>query len=82
LDVNDVIQEVLALTGPELHENRVLLETQLTKPLPLVLADRVQLQQVLLNLIMNGIDAMTVVTDRPRRLCSRSLASSEPRKIQ
>jgi PAS domain S-box-containing protein len=69
LDVNDVIQEVLALTGPELDEHRVLLETQLTKSLPLVLADRVQLQQVLLNLVMNGIDAMTVVTDRPRRLC-------------
>ena len=69
LDVNDVIQEVLALAGPELDENRVLLERQLTKPLPLALADRVQLQQVLLNLIMNGIDAMTVVTDRPRRLC-------------
>ena len=69
LDLNDVIQEVLALTGRELHENRVLLERQLTKPLPLVLADRVQLQQVLLNLIMNGIEAMTVVTDRPRRLC-------------
>ena len=69
LDVNDVIQEVLALTGPELDENRVLLERQLTKSLPLALADRVQLQQVLLNLIMNGIEAMTVVTDRPRRLC-------------
>jgi len=69
LDVNDVIHEVLALAGPELDENRVLLERQLTKPLPLALADRVQLQQVLLNLIMNGIEAMTVVTDRPRRLC-------------
>ncbi len=72
LDVNDIIQEVLALTGPELDENRVLLERQLTKPLPLVLGDRVQLQQVLLNLIMNGIEAMTAVTDRPRRLCLES----------
>ena len=59
LDINEVIQEVLALAGHELHENRVLLECQLTKTLPLVLADRVQLQQVLLNLIMNGIEAMT-----------------------
>src|SRR5215471_17771898 len=59
LDINEVIQEVLALARRELYENRVLLESQLTKPLPLVLADRVQLQQVLLNLIRNGIEAMT-----------------------
>ena len=68
LDINDVIQEVLALAGRELLNNRVLVECQLTKALPLVLADRVQLQQVLLNLIMNGIEAMIAVTDQPRSL--------------
>jgi C4-dicarboxylate-specific signal transduction histidine kinase len=68
LDINEVIQEVLALTGRELDENRVLLEGQLTKTLPLVLGDRVQLQQVLLNLIMNAIEGMTAVTNRPRLL--------------
>jgi PAS domain S-box-containing protein len=67
LDMNDVIQEVLALAGRELLENRVLVECRLTKALPLVLADRVQLQQVLLNLIMNGIEAMIAVTE-PRSL--------------
>jgi PAS domain S-box-containing protein len=67
LDINEVIQEALALTGRELLENRVLVECQLTKALPLVLADRVQLQQVLLNLIMNGIEAMIAVT-QPRSL--------------
>ena len=72
LDINDVIQEVLTLADRELHENRVLLERQLTKALPLVLADRVQMQQVLLNLIMNGIEAMTAVTNRPRSLCMQS----------
>jgi PAS domain S-box-containing protein len=72
LDINDVIQEVLALARRELSENRVLLELQLTKALPLVLADRVQLQQVLLNLIMNAIEAMTAVTDRRRMLCVQS----------
>jgi PAS domain S-box-containing protein len=72
LDVNEVIQEVLALTGRDLHENRVQIERQLTEPLPLVLADRVQLQQVLLNLILNGIEAMTAVTDRPRLLSVQS----------
>ncbi len=68
LDMNDVIQEVLALADRELYENRVRLERQLTEALPLVLADRVQMQQVLLNLIMNGIEAMIPVTDQPRAL--------------
>jgi PAS domain S-box-containing protein len=71
-DINEVIQEVLALAGRELYENQVLLERQLTTDLPLVLADRVQLQQVLLNLIMNGIEAMTAVTNRPRLLWVQS----------
>jgi PAS domain S-box-containing protein len=68
LPINEVIEEVLALAGREIYENRILLERQLTTALPLVLADRVQLQQVLLNLIMNGIEAMTAVTNRPRLL--------------
>lgn len=68
VDLNDVIREVLALAGRELYENRVRLEFRLTPALPLVLADRVQLQQVLLNLIMNGVEAMTTVDDQPRLL--------------
>jgi PAS domain S-box-containing protein len=65
VDINEVIQEVLALVGSELRKNRSSVERQLTKTLPLVTADRVELQQVLLNLIMNGIEAMAGVTDRP-----------------
>jgi len=72
LNINDVIQEVLALADRELYENRVRLERQLTKVLPLVSADRVQMQQVLLNLIMNGIESMAAVTNRPRSLCMQS----------
>ena len=72
LDMNEVIQEVLVLAGRELYENQVLLDQQLTTALPSVLADRVQLQQVLLNLIMNGIEAMATVTDRPRLLWVQS----------
>ena len=68
LDINEVIHEVLVLAGRELYENQVLPEHQLKTHLPSVLADRVQLQQVLLNLIMNGIEAMAAVTDRPRLL--------------
>jgi PAS domain S-box-containing protein len=68
LDINEVIQEVLVVAGRELLENGVLVDCQLSKALPLVLADRVQLQQVLLNLIMNGIEAMIAVTDQPHSL--------------
>jgi len=72
LDINQVIQEVLALAGHELQKNRVSLECQLTETLPRVRADRVQLQQVLLNLIMNGVEAMTGVTVQPRALSLES----------
>ena len=68
LDINEVIQEVLVLAGHELYENQVVLDNQLTADLPFVLADRVQLQQVLLNLIMNSIEASAAVTNRPRLL--------------
>ena len=68
LDINEVIQEVLVVAGRELLENQVLVDCQLSKALPLVLADRVQLQQVLLNLIMNGVEAMIAVTDQPHSL--------------
>ena len=72
LDINEVIQEVLVLAGRELDEHQVSLDHQLTTDLPFVSADRVQLQQVLLNLIMNSIEALTGVTNRPRLLSVRS----------
>jgi C4-dicarboxylate-specific signal transduction histidine kinase len=68
LDINEIVQEVLALAGRELCENRVLIECQFTKTLPRVFADRVQLQQIVLNLIRNAIEAMAAVTNRPRLL--------------
>jgi C4-dicarboxylate-specific signal transduction histidine kinase len=72
LDINEVIQDVLVLADRELYENQVLVDRQLTTKLPYVLADRVQLQQVVLNLIMNGIEALNAVTDRPRFLWVQS----------
>jgi PAS domain S-box-containing protein len=68
LDVNELIQEVLALTNHEFSEHEVRLERELTNALPPVLGDRVQLQQVLLNLFMNAAEAMAAVTNRPRIL--------------
>lgn len=72
VDMNEIIQEVLGLTARELFENRVQIERQLTEPIPPVSGDRVQLQQILLNLIMNGIEAMVAVTNRPRSLWVQS----------
>jgi len=72
LDINEVMQEVLVLAGRELDENQVLVDHKLATDLPFVLADRVQLQQVLLNLIMNGIEALIAVTNRPRLLWVQS----------
>jgi len=72
LEVNEVIQEVVGLIQSEIQKNGVVLQMELAADLPRVLGDRVQLQQVILNLMMNGIDAMSAVTDRSRELLIRS----------
>jgi PAS domain S-box-containing protein len=82
LDINEVIQEVTRLLRHELTRNRVSLRTDLAPDLPYVLGDRVQLQQVMLNLIMNGIDAMSMITDRPRELLIKSAKHSDGVLIQ
>jgi PAS domain S-box-containing protein len=68
LNINEAIQEVIALTQTEVERNGIRLQTQLAGHLPLVPADRVQLQQVIMNLIVNAIEAMAGVGDRPREL--------------
>jgi C4-dicarboxylate-specific signal transduction histidine kinase len=68
LDLNEAVREVAALAQGEARRKRVELRMELADDLPPVLGDRVQLQQVLLNLVMNGIDAMNAVGDRPREL--------------
>jgi C4-dicarboxylate-specific signal transduction histidine kinase len=82
LDINQVIHEVARLLRHELTRSRVSLRTDLAPDLPYVLGDRVQLQQVMLNLIMNGIDAMSMITDRPRELLIQSAKHSEGVLIQ
>ena len=68
LDINETILEVIALAHYQLRRSAILLETRLGRYLPLVRCDRVQLQQVLLNLIINAIEAMSGVKERPREL--------------
>ena len=68
LDVNNVVRQVFDLLRSELQKNEVVVEYELSPELPRVLGDEVQLQQVILNLVMNAIDAMSLVTDRPRSL--------------
>jgi PAS domain S-box-containing protein len=72
LDVNDAINDVVALLQRELSAHRVWLKLDLGADLPKVFADRVQLQQVVMNLIMNGAEAMQEIADRPRILTIRS----------
>jgi signal transduction histidine kinase len=72
LNINDVVREVIALLQRELASHRVSLQMELASALPMTLGDRVQLQQVIINLVMNGIEAMQPVTDRSRELAIRS----------
>ena len=71
LDFNDQVREVLRIANSEARRYGVSVRTELA-PLPPVRGDRVQLQQVILNLVMNGIEAMKDVMDRPRELLIRS----------
>ena len=80
LDINTVIGEVIALVLRELDSHLVSLRTELAPALPTILGDRVQLQQVIINLVMNGIEAMEPVMDRPRELVIRS-GQGETRRV-
>ena len=72
VDLNEATREVIALSRSELERNRVITRTELADQLPLVTGDRVQLQQVIINLLRNGSDAMSEVDDRPRELLFRT----------
>jgi len=72
LDINNTIREIVELTQSEVARREASLHTELAANLPAVMGDRVQLQQVLLNLIINALDAMKALTDRPRVVCIRS----------
>ena len=72
LDLNGAAREVIALSLSDLHRRRVTLRAELVDDLPLVTGDRVQLQQVILNLLLNAAEAMSPIEDRPRQLLIRS----------
>jgi PAS domain S-box-containing protein len=77
LNINDVIREVVVLVQRELISNQVSLRVELAPDLPMILGDRVQLQQVIINLAMNGIEAMQPVADRQRELVIRSYHNNQ-----
>jgi C4-dicarboxylate-specific signal transduction histidine kinase len=75
--LNEVIEETVALVDRQASRNNVSVELELMPDLPVVFGDRIQLQQVILNLMINAVEAVTGVTDRPRRLLIRSQARSD-----
>jgi PAS domain S-box-containing protein len=81
VDVNELIGDVLVLVHGELEKCRVQTHTELTVDLAPILGDRIQLQQVVLNLIMNGIESLTTITGRPRTLHIRSKIDQPGRVI-
>ena len=72
LDLDDILREVIALARGEVNRNHVSLQTQFSEELPLVRGDRIQLQQVILNLVMNGIEAMSGVNEGTHELLIHS----------
>jgi signal transduction histidine kinase len=72
LNLNEILNETLTLVQHDLLSSRVALRLEQVSAPPIILADKVQLQQVILNLVINGIEAMQPITDRPRELVIRS----------
>jgi len=82
LDINKIIQEVISLLRNELARNHVTLRIDFASNLPHVTGDPVQLQQVLINLVVNAIEAMRTSTDRPRKLLIRSAKNADGILVQ
>ena len=77
MDVNAAIREVIEFTRTEAAKNGVLVQTYLAEGLPLVSGDRVELQQVILNLIINALEAMSEMNDGPRELRELLITTSK-----
>jgi signal transduction histidine kinase len=79
LDLNEATREVIALSSNDLQRNRIIRQSELADDLPIVTGDRIQLQQVILNLLRNASDATVDVHDRPRQLLIRTERESADR---
>jgi len=79
LDMNDVTRDVIALSLGDLQRNRIVLQSEFADNLPRIIGDRIQLQQVMLNLLRNASDAMATVHDRPRHLLIKTAQDAENR---
>jgi len=77
VDLNQATREVIALSSSDLRRTGIVVQTELADDLPQINGDRIQLQQVILNLILNASDAMSGVTDRPKRLVIRTERSAD-----
>jgi len=80
MDINEAAREVIELTRGEALKNRVSLQTQFTKDLPTIAGDRVQLQQVVLNLVVNALQATSGVSDDTRQVLVTT-RQAEPNEI-
>jgi len=81
VDLNDATREVIALSLSDLQSNRIVVQQELAENLPAVKGDRIQIQQVILNLLRNASDAMRDVHDRPRQLLIKT-DSDDRRNVQ
>ncbi|HJY76546.1 MAG TPA: ATP-binding protein, partial [Burkholderiales bacterium] len=79
VDLNEAAREVLALSYREVQRNRAVLREQLAADLPLVKGDRVQLQQVIMNLLLNALEAMSGIDERPRELSMSTQRDADER---
>ena len=79
LDMNDVTREVITLSMSDLQRNRIVLQSEFADDLPMITGDRIQIQQVVLNLLRNASDAMLTVQDRPRQLLIRTALDGDDR---
>jgi PAS domain S-box-containing protein len=77
IDLNEIIGEVLSIAGSEIRRNQVSLKTRLSQDLPPIMADKVQLQQVILNLLVNAVEAMSGMAEGPRELLLTSQRITE-----
>lgn len=77
VQINRIIEQTAALAEGQAARNHVAIKLELSPDIPIVFGDSIQLQQVILNLVMNGIEAMTSVTDRPKLLVLRSTPENE-----